>query len=110
MATFTHQKAPVKKTIPARVPVQKVFQPERPSVAISAGTRQTKASGSRMPEAKISLPSVKLNASGKAAAPARPENARRPSRRGVKTRGRAAAATAAGADGDEAAAFIRIVR
>ena len=96
IATFTHQNAPVKKTMPASSPAPKARQGESRRMARSIGTRHTKASGSRMPEAKSSRRGPTGKAMGNAAAPSRPVSTRAPSRQGTRT------PLAAGGHGGEA--------
>src|SRR5262245_54635992 len=86
IATFTHQKAPVKKTIPASRPAAKARQGDRRRMARSIGTRQTKASGSSTPEANSSRRGPTGKAMGKAAAPRSPVRTSAPSRQGTSSR------------------------
>ena len=88
IATFTHQKAPVKKTIPPSIPAPKARQGDSRRMARSIGTRQMKASGSRIPEVNSSRRGPTGKAMGKAAAPSRPVRTRAPSLQGTRTRSR----------------------
>jgi hypothetical protein len=102
IATFTHQNAPVKNTIPAIIPAPNARHGDRRRMARSIGTRQTKARGSRTPEVNSSRRGPMGKAMGNAAAPSRPVRTRAPRRQGTRTRSRrpGTAVRAGGAPGE----------